>query len=652
MQKLHRNRRLYRFLTLLLWGLGSTCVSAQAPGTWWEGMLKQARKDTSQVQAWLDTAFPLEGPHPDSALGYYQAVIQLSQTIRYPLGEGKGLNYSAIVLGETGRYAEAIAAYEQAIGPYQKAGYARGRGACLNGIGNVYNYQGDYAKASEYYLRAIEAFRPLPEKGYLALACQNLAGVFSDSRNYAQALEYHAQARAIYEELKDTVQLAKAWNDMGVFYSRQEKLQEAYENFLKAYRLASAIDHMDTQGMTLICQNMADALRKLKRYQEALPYAKQAEAVAQNLQSTYERAGVYFVLGMLYTETNQLSEARRYIRLSLELAEKAQSGRLLADAYMALSKLEQKAGNYQKAFEYLDRYNTYRDSMVAPEQLRTVAELEKKYETERKDREIAEKELELIQRDSQLQRQTFWLTGLGVGVGLLAVIVVLLVRTYRQSQRLQQERMAVLEQEQSLKTAKALISGEEKARTAIARELHDGLGGQLAALRRKIESLPVETDDALHLLDQSARDVRNLSHQLMPETLQRFGLKEALAQFLANLRQSGVIDVTFQAYDLDERLPADLELLVYRIVQELINNIIKHAHATQAMVQINRHEELLSLTIEDNGQGFDPRKDADGMGLHSIRSRLDYLGGKMNIEASPGMGASVFIELMLKKSLP
>src|SRR5699024_981954 len=135
-------------------------------------------------------------------------------------------------------------------------------------------------------------------------------------------------------------------------------------------------------------------------------------------------------------------------------------------------------------------------------------------------------------------------------------------------------------------------------------------------------------------------------------TLLRYGLIEALNSYFSSINQSKALQIDFQVLGLKERLPSSLALTLYRIVQELINNIIKHSDATEVLVQLNRMDNLLAITVEDNGRGFSLEASREGIGLDSIRSRVDYLSGKLDIQSKEGMGTSVYIEFVLEKLKP
>lgn len=207
----------------------------------------------------------------------------------------------------------------------------------------------------------------------------------------------------------------------------------------------------------------------------------------------------------------------------------------------------------------------------------------------------------------------------------------------------------------------AVLKGEEKERTRLARDLHDGLGGMLSGIKYSFQNMKgnliltqenaQDFERSMDMLDSSIREMRRVAHNLMPEALVKFGLDTALKDFFKEINRSGILKVRYQSIGLDTTsLDQTLSITVYRIIQELINNTIKHAGASEAVVQISLSDGQLSITAEDNGKGFDLAKvkGVKGIGWSNIQNRIDFLKGTFDIRSVPGHGCSVQIELPCK----
>ena len=219
-------------------------------------------------------------------------------------------------------------------------------------------------------------------------------------------------------------------------------------------------------------------------------------------------------------------------------------------------------------------------------------------------------------------------------------------------------KILTLEKEQQVLSLQAMVNGQEMERTRIAKDLHDGLGGLLSTVKMHYSLLPDEApslsgnqlyNKTSGLINTTADELRRVAHNMMPEVLLKVGLTDALKDLSNNISAGKVVRVTFQSFGMQERLSAATEIMLYRIVQELMNNIIKHSAATEALIQLNRENNRLSLTVEDNGNGFDTRAATDkrSMGIDTVKSRVDYLKGQLSIDSQKDIGTTVMINLLL-----
>jgi signal transduction histidine kinase len=201
-----------------------------------------------------------------------------------------------------------------------------------------------------------------------------------------------------------------------------------------------------------------------------------------------------------------------------------------------------------------------------------------------------------------------------------------------------------------------MLKGQEEERSRLAKDLHDGLGGLLSGVKFSLsnmkDNLIITPDNmavferSLDMLDTSIKELRRVAHNMMPELLTKFGLDEALKEYVNGINATGLFTLKYQSVGMDTRIEKTTEIIIYRIVQELLNNIMKHATATEVMVQLVKEANRLSIMVEDNGKGFDTvkLKDNKGAGLTSIQSRVNYLKGRLDINSEEGKGTLVNIE--------
>ena len=255
---------------------------------------------------------------------------------------------------------------------------------------------------------------------------------------------------------------------------------------------------------------------------------------------------------------------------------------------------------------------------------------------------------------------------LSVVTGLVIIILVILYILIRhrrkiimQEAKLREQKILELEKERQLVAARAVIQGEEKERTRLSRDLHDGLGGMLSGIKIKISSfmkgnvvLPEESvsqfENALGLLDTTIIELRRIAHNMMPESLIKFGLRQALEDMCGQLGRSVDTVISFSYFGEQQRFPSELEIAVYRIAQELTNNALKYSEATTINLNIIAGEGRLCLQVIDNGKGFNPdAPEANkGKGLAGIKNRIAAFNGTFELQSAAGKGTEVSVEFL------
>ena len=281
--------------------------------------------------------------------------------------------------------------------------------------------------------------------------------------------------------------------------------------------------------------------------------------------------------------------------------------------------------------------------------------LEKKFETQKKEDQI------MLQQAQIRQKNILNYFFAGSAIGLL-IISLLGYRNYKNRQRLQQAKIDELETEKQLTATEAVLKGEEQERTRLAKDLHDGLGGMLSGIKFSLNNMKgnlIMTPDnaqaferSIDMLDSSIKEMRRVAHNMMPEVLVKFGLDAALKEYCNEIDKSGVIHTSYHSIDLEQvQIEQTVAVTIYRIVQELVNNTIKHAAAKNVLVQAHCTEDgkLLTVTVEDDGKGFDINAlpQTSGIGWKNIQNRVEFLKGKLDFKSEAGKGTSVLLEILI-----
>jgi len=219
------------------------------------------------------------------------------------------------------------------------------------------------------------------------------------------------------------------------------------------------------------------------------------------------------------------------------------------------------------------------------------------------------------------------------------------------------KRKIMYESEKQIVAMTSMLESQETERSRMAKDLHDGLGSMLSGIKLNLSSLKgnmilKESDEQLFnksmlQLNSAITEMRRVAHNMMPEALLKFGLNEAIRDYCDGINESNLVKIKFIFLGSDKPLDKSVEIVLYRIVQELSNNAIKHAEAKNIFIQLNRHAKGISLTVEDDGKGFNSALSNKGAGLKNVQSRVDFLKGMLEINSTPGEGSALNVEIPL-----
>jgi signal transduction histidine kinase len=391
----------------------------------------------------------------------------------------------------------------------------------------------------------------------------------------------------------------------------------------------------------------------MHRFGDMLKAAEKSLALSNELQSRQMMASSLYNVAYAQFFNNRNEDARKTIKEALAIAQADSLKDELKNCYTVLSYISAREGDYVTSISSKQKADSIQDIFLNEKVLKSTADLEKKYETEKKDSQIK------LQKAEIKNKSIFNYILLG-GAATLLAISLLSYRTYRQKQKLQQQRINELETEKQLTATEAVLKGEEQERTRLAKDLHDGLGGMLSGIKYSFNTMKgnlVMTPEnsqaferSMDMLDSSIKEMRRVAHNMMPEALVKFGLDTALKDFCNDIDQSGALQISYQSIDLkDAAIDQTTAITIYRIVQELINNTMKHAAAKNAVVQVTKANSHLSVTVEDDGKGFDTSvlNETRGIGWSNIQNRVEFLKGNLDVQSEKEKGTSVHIEFTI-----
>lgn len=333
-----------------------------------------------------------------------------------------------------------------------------------------------------------------------------------------------------------------------------------------------------------------------------------------------------------------------------------------AAIFAELAKTSEKLYDYKEAYIWLARYRDVSDSIHNSQTEVKVSELETKYRSAENQQKIAALEAQNKQAALAAKNDRLYRWVLGLGCFFLFAVLGFVIVTARNNRKLSkqkeinfQQQLVEMEHKQQLKVTKAMLEGEEHERERVARDLHDGLGGMLAGVKIGLSGWSntrpgVSQDSELHRiinqLDSSMSELRRIARNMVPDTLLKFGLEVALKDLCEFHMREG-LHIAFEPFNLEQRMALNVQLSIYRIVQELISNAIKHAQARNIILQCSQNANTFFITLEDDGIGFDTAllTEKKGMGLDNLKNRISFLQGHLEIISTPNVGTTVNIEL-------
>ncbi len=607
--------------------------------------------DTAALLKDLKAIAPLSTSMPDSALAVYYTIFEKTHTINFNRGGAIAMNGIGLIYFNKGMFAQAEQAIMRSLYYAERTDGIRGKGlACqaYSNLGAVYQYLGEHKKAAACLFRAAFIATEYPEAyNRIQLIYCNLGILEINSR---LALYYLNKADSLSRIRKDTSVLISTLQNRADIYkeNKQWKQSEAILNELEA--LGQLTNDPLTQYRVLIAQanlqytmaNPATALQLLNEAKKILP---------EGDPDTYHNIVNETLLGNVYYHIDDFNNAEIHLLNALDKSKNINARKELLTACLSLANMYNERKQYEKANTYLQRYIQLKDSIMNEQTANNISTLEVRFRTAEKDNDIIRSQLALANQQRSLLRKNIWIGSITIGSLIIIFTLVIFIISNRRRQR-------VLSQQREIEQLKAIMKGEEKERSRLARELHDGIGGMLAAIKMNIGSAIKLYPDAAHqmklsaidhMLHDTSKEIRKTAHNLMPDVLIKHDLEQALTVYCSRINEGRNLQIDLQFHGSLAQLDKATELILYRMVQELIQNVIKHSEATHADIQVIRHENSLHISVEDNGHGFNLEETTNGFGLENLRFRVQALHGNVSIISAKGKSTTVHIEFDVTK---
>ncbi|WP_333799874.1 tetratricopeptide repeat-containing sensor histidine kinase [Phnomibacter sp.] len=609
-------------------------------------LLPATKADSSKVDLYINIGQQYEGTQLETAAHYYRLAGELSHQLGYTRGVIKYINNYTYILNLVSKYDSSLLLNQQAIRLSDTINDSLMMGKAFFNAGTSARLCEKLRLAVQYYLEGQRIFERHGNASIEARGHDILQSLYENLDQFDKAKEHGRIAVSLSRAQNDSLLLMSALANLGMSYAELNQLDSAEKVYNESLAICRLLKNDYSENILML--NMGDLYFNQQKFQQLKPMYARALAISTAMENIENTGIALRGMAIAHLYENDYATALRYAQRALQIAdslhvlsEKQKCLNTLANIHFALH-------NVATAASLTKQASMLADSISNQRLQRDVAELETIYLVQQKEDRLAQQQASLRQKSN-----------LNYALGALAILLLasllLIWRTWQQKQKLQAQEIDRLQQEKQLVAAEAIMQGEEQERSRLAKDLHDGLGGMLSGIKFSLQHTKGNVllndegqaafEKSIVMLDQSINEMRRVAHNMMPESLLKFGLSKALTDFCHDMQQSSQLSISCHLLEV-EKLPKGEAISVYRIVQELVNNILKHAHATEALIQVTRHDNVLSITVEDNGRGMQQQQneDAAGMGWNNIRSRVHFLKGQIDVQSTPEAGTSVHIE--------
>ena len=616
--------------------------------------LTTSKIDTVRFWAYSELTWVLKENNKPDALNYAQKLYDESKKTGLKKWIAQGLNDIGIVYYKIGDINKALDYAKQSLAIRRVIGNKKDIASSLSKIGNLTNDKGLYAEAIEIQLEALKLYEELGIDAYIAQTCNNIANIYYALNNYEASINYFKRSNTIATKTGDDFTKSVAIAGIGGNYFDMKQYDSALFYFNDAKALFKT--HKEYTSYARVCSNIGNIYRIKKDPKKSESCYKEAIDISQQLGDSSGYALYQNNLGFLFMDGGKLNEAEFYMTNALRISKNLGDEQNILKVYRAFITLYIKKGDLKLSEHYFALYEKMKDASFNKEAALRISEAQTRFDVEKKDLEIANNKIEIKLKDEESKQKTIIIFSI---IGFVILFSVSIFFVYRKKKIEQQAKLDAEMAAQKEIRVRSIIETEEKERRRIAQDLHDGVGQILSAAKLNLSGLEAQINlanpnqkdafkNALDLIDDSVKEVRAVSHNMMPNTLIKLGLASAIKEFITKIGNVPNLKIDLEIVGLDKRIDENIETVLYRVIQEVVANIIKHAKATEISLQLIKHEKELSIIVEDNGVGFDTTKinTFEGIGLKNIISRIEFINGTVNFDSTIGHGTTVIIEVI------
>ncbi len=619
----------------------------------------------------------------DKAIKWGLKSLEHSRIDKNRLKEAASLKQLAYQYKLQGELDTAIVYYQNALNNYQRQNHLKGIKNCIYGYANTLEIMGNYYAAHDLYAQLLsipEIANNVKESIRIYFALSNTKFLTCE---YDRAFHYALKLEEVVENSEYKSFMPNVWLVKGFIYSDLEEYEKAEKFYRNIYDFGIRNDIEDFRAIYYGLHSGIEAMHK-KDYHAAAAYMdscyqirvkqKNDEQIGysaiflgeiySNL-SEYNKAESYFEIAEKnltklginkklyelnqyrcahYQRKGEFAQAIKYGNEAIALHKKFGLLKELPDVYKNLSDVYERKGFHEKAFQHLLLHNQLKDSIMNMASINSIKYLEMDYEQQENIEEINALQIEKSEKEQQLAKQRVTIL-LAVCIALILLVIATGIAIYSRQRR------KLFEKEKEMISIRSALKGQENERNRIAKDLHDGIVSDLTGLKLYLKNNGAVASDIVDQLSSISQEVRVISHNLSSPVFFESNFEEIVSHYIDQFSANSGLEVKTLFYpkiDWDQ-IDCDIQQQLYRIVQEIVINTIKHAGATKLTVQVVKHSASLNLTIEDNGKGFLKEFTRGGKGLGNIQERVKLLDGDLTVDSVPEKSTMFSIDIPLNE---
>ncbi len=631
-----------------------------------EQITKSNELGTSRVDLYNKLSWKYKSSDIDSAKYYAHEALSLSQKISYAKGVATSMQLLGIYSKYQYDYPKSISFFQQSIPYYRQLSDTTSIAILYENMANAYRDINQNDTALIYYLKGLKIFEQKKELPSIARLKNNIGIAYQNMKDYDQAFEFYKESLQLQliNNTIDSIEISRVTYNLGIISEKRNQLDSSLYYYQTSLTYRKALG--DSTRIMEAYNGLGRTHQLLGNYDRSEYYLRARLEYYIRLGDKKRIAHAYNNLGNLQHYQGKFEQAINHRRKALILNEELQEEDFTKIIFEGLVESYKALGMYDSALYYTDKYIEIQNRLYNVQRDSVVAEIREAYESEKKQQTI-----DILEERNKRRKQ--WITGISIISALSVMLLGVGIFNYRRKQKDQQQLLEQKEEimvqkekinrqvlvdlvkEQEIEIKDSIRIAEQKERNRIAYELHEGVQNDMAfsiisleMIGEKLKEYLISQNlwddylESVSMIRHTKEDVRLLSHNLRSEYSYLGSWLHVIKNLCNFLDEKSHIRIHLQTHNLkDVHISSEKANHITRILQELLNNILKHSEATEVHLEISHHDEHLHILLKDNGKGFDIEKTHEGVGIKHMRARAESMNGTFDIQSTPGLGTEI-----------